>query len=57
MKFEMKSSGVPVGSYKASFVGAEEFNENVEKFGAGVLLKWKVIGGQHDGAEATRIAC
>ena len=51
----MGSGGVPVGSYRAAFIGTEKFDQNVEKYGEGIALKWKVIGGEQDGAEASRI--
>ncbi len=41
--------GVPTGSYNATFAGLEKFEENVEKFGEGVLLKFKIVSGDHKG--------
>lgn len=55
MQFTMSSGGVPAGTYQATFTGVEAYNENVDKYGAGVSLKFRVIGGDHDGAEASRI--
>ena len=55
MQFTMSSGGIPVGSYRAQFLGAEAYNENVEKFGEGVLLKWQVTDGEQIGNETTRI--
>jgi len=55
MEFTMQSGGLPVGSYRAEFVGAEAYRENVERFGEGVSLKWRVLDGEHAGGEATRI--
>jgi hypothetical protein len=53
MKFTMTdTTGVPAGGYAAEFLGAEAF-EN--EFGPGVRLKWKVLDGEHGGAEASRI--
>jgi hypothetical protein len=55
MEFSMGSGGLPPGAYNAQFVGAEPYNENVAQFGPGVSLKFRVIGGEHDAEEATRI--
>ncbi len=55
MTFEMGSRGIPVGSYRAEFIGAEPYLENVEKYGEGVLLKWRVTDGQHASEETSRI--
>lgn len=53
MKFTMQdNTGVPVGGYAAEFAGAEAF-EN--EFGPGVKMKWKILNGDHQGTEATRI--
>ncbi len=49
------ASGVPAGSYNASFAGLEAYTENSEKFGEGVLLKFKISSGEHRGEEASRI--
>ena len=55
-KFTVTSaSGVPAGSYNATFVGLEKFEDNAEKYGEGVLLKFKITTGEHLGEEATRI--
>ena len=51
----MGTGGLPPGAYTAKFVSAEPYTENQEKFGPGVSLKWRVVGGDHDGEEATRI--
>ena len=51
----MGSGGIPVGSYNAEFMGEEPYTENTDKYGEGVSLKWKVIGGEQDGEEAGRI--
>jgi len=49
-------SGVPAGSYNASFVGIEPYNENLEKgYGEGVLLRFKISSGEYKDAEATRV--
>jgi len=55
LEFTMSSGGLPVGSYRAEFVGAEPYEENVEKYGPGVLLKWKVSDGPETGNETSRI--
>jgi len=55
LEFTMGSGGLPVGSYRAEFVGAELYEENVEKYGQGVLLKWQVTDGEQNGNETTRI--
>ena len=49
------TSGVPAGSYNAKFAGLESYTENADKFGEGVLLKFKIVGGGHSGEEASRI--
>lgn len=56
MEFTMGTGGVPVGAYEAEFVGAEPYTENVEKYGPGVLLKWRILDGEeHAGDETSRI--
>jgi hypothetical protein len=55
MEFTMQSGGLPAGSYRAEFVGAEPYNDNADKYGQGVSLKWRVLEGQHAGNEVTRI--
>ena len=55
MEFTMGAGGVPAGNYYAEFVGVAPFTENAERFGEGVLLKWRVIGGEQNGQEASRI--
>lgn len=49
------SSGVPVGSYNATFEGIEAYKENLDKFGEGVVLKFRIASGEHKGEEASRI--
>jgi hypothetical protein len=49
------ASGVPAGSYNASFAGLDAFSENSDKFGEGVLLKFKITTGDRKGEEASRI--
>jgi hypothetical protein len=36
MEFVVTSGGLPVGVYACEFIGAEAYNENVEKFGEAV---------------------
>ncbi len=55
MEFTVGSGGLPAGAYNAQFVGAEPYTENVEKFGPGVSLKFRVSSGEHLGQEASRI--
>jgi hypothetical protein len=55
MEFTVGSGGLPAGAYSAVFVSAEPYVENVEKYGPGVSLKFKVLAGEHAGEEATRI--
>jgi len=38
------------------FLGCAPFDKNVEQYGPGVELSWRIVGGTHDGAIATRIA-
>jgi hypothetical protein len=54
MKFVMSdTTGIPVGGYSAEYVGAEEFLS--DDYGPGVRLKWKILQGEHEGAETSRI--
>ena len=55
MEFTMTSGGLPVGNYHAEFIGVEPYEENVEKYGPGVSLKFRVVGGECEGQEASRI--
>lgn len=55
MEFQMESGGLPVGNYHAEFVGAEPYDQNVEKYGPGVSLKFRVLNGEHEGQEGSRI--
>ena len=55
MKFTMQNGGVPAGNYQVVFVGAEAFGDASSEYGPGVLLKWRVTTGEHDGAEPRRI--
>jgi len=56
MTFEMKTGGgIPAGAYTAEFVRAEKFDQNADQYGVGVLLVWKVLEGELQGEETTRI--
>lgn len=55
MEFSMGSGGLPPGAYQAQFVGAEPYTENAEKYGPGVLLKFRVVAGEHANEDASRI--
>jgi len=56
MTFEMKTGGgIAEGAYSAEFVRAEEYTENVDQYGVGVLLVWNVREGDLTGEEASRI--
>ena len=55
MQFTMTSGGLPVGSYPAKFMGVDKFEENIEKYGLGIILKFQVLAGEHEGEEASRI--
>jgi hypothetical protein len=49
------SSGVPAGSYNATFEGVEAYTENLDKYGEAVVLKFKITSGEHKGEETSRI--
>jgi len=49
------ATGVPVGTYDATFSGLEKYEGNVEQYGEGCSLKFKITSGDHEGAEASRI--
>jgi hypothetical protein len=52
-EFTMTVGGVPAGTYPlAEFIGSEDFENN---FGKAVKLKWRILGGECDGLEASRI--
>jgi hypothetical protein len=55
MEFTVGSGGLPAGAYSAQFVGVEPYTENVEKYGPGVSLKFRVIAGERINEEASRI--
>ena len=46
MEFVCGSGGLPPGAYSAQFVGAEAYTENIEKYGPGVSLKFRVTAGE-----------
>jgi len=55
MQFQDSAGGgPPVGMYKATFAGVEETPPHPE-FGKAVRFKFKIVGGEHDGEEATVI--
>jgi len=52
MKFRVeRSKGVPVGSYAARFVEAEQASND---YGDAVVLKFEITGGEHTGSTVTR---
>lgn len=55
MEFVCGSGGLAPGAYGAQFVGAEPWEENAEKYGPGVNLKFKVTSGPEAGSESGRI--
>ena len=55
MELIVSSGGLPVGVYAAEFLSAEPYDQNSDKYGPGVSLKFRVIGGQHDAQEVSRI--
>ncbi|MGE4002637.1 MAG: hypothetical protein AB7I48_20770 [Planctomycetaceae bacterium] len=50
--FLMRSSGVPEGQYRARFARWETSVH--EQYGDRCQFVWTVLGGQHDGSEASR---
>ena len=49
----MAVGGVPAGTYpSAEFIGTEDFEND---YGKALKLKWRILGGEFDGQEATRI--
>lgn len=53
--FTMTAGGVPVGNYVGEFAGVEPFEGGQADYGEAVMLRWKILAGEHEGAEATRI--
>ena len=51
----MGSGGVPAGAYTVELVAVEPWTENSDKYGDGIVFKFKVLGGEHDGVETSRI--
>ena len=54
-KLIMGSGGIPPGAYSLELMAIEKWTENSEKYGDGVIFRFKVIGGDHDGEETSRI--
>ena len=52
MKLQVRSGGVPAGSYIGRFVGAEPTET---KLGKALRWTWEVLSGPHVGAKASRI--
>lgn len=52
MKLQVKSGGVPAGSYIGRFVGVEPTET---KIGKALRWTWEVLSGPHAGAKASRI--
>lgn len=55
MQFTMEAGGIPAGVYRASFIGVEIYNENADRFGQGVKLRFRVVDGPHANSETSRI--
>ncbi len=55
MQFTIEQGGstVPAGAFRAKFTGVEDTEH--EEYGAGFRFVFKVVGGDHDGEDATRI--
>jgi hypothetical protein len=56
IKFQVTAGGssVPAGMYKGTFLGVEETPPHAD-YGRGCRFKFKVVGGEHDGEEASVI--
>lgn len=54
MRFVVKASGVPVGSYIARFGGVEDVDAKGE-YGPGLRWQFEVASGPHKGAKTGRI--
>jgi len=50
--FVMKAAGVPVGQYRAKFLGYESSVH--ESYGDRVLFTWEIVDGEHVDATVTR---
>lgn len=55
MKLKVSKGGVPVGSYAATFKGAEPFKDKEGKYGEGLRWNWQVQSGPQAGQTASRI--
>ena len=55
MRFVVSNAGVPAGTYPATFECAEPFDDRQGRYEQGVMLKFRVTSGDHEGHEATRI--
>jgi hypothetical protein len=55
LQFEVSMGGgcVPAGFYRGKFSGIEPTEH--EEYGAGLKFTWTVVGGDHNGEQATRI--
>lgn len=51
----MGGGSVPAGSYAAEFAGASSWEGNPE-YGPALQLRWRILSGDLEGQEATRIA-
>ena len=57
MEMTWESGGVPPGAYSVEFVKLENFEseENSNDYGPAVILRFKVLSGDYEGEETTRI--
>jgi hypothetical protein len=53
--FTVSEAGVPAGSYNATFAGLEAYEENLDRFGEGCVLRFAITSGEFKGREASRI--
>ena len=55
MRFQVESSGVPQGSYPVAFAHCKpsDNQENIAKYGHGVVLTWTVTAGENAGVEVS----
>jgi hypothetical protein len=54
-QFIVTESGVPAGPYSATFQGLDPFEENLDKYGEGCILRFVISSGDFKGKEASRI--
>jgi|SRR5579884_1659848 len=52
MKLTVKQSGVPIGNYRAKFVGVSEGQNDKGSF---LRWEWEIVQGEHKGQKASRI--